>query len=462
MITRHFLDVGLQRVHFRMCGNGPPLLMAHPLPRSSAMLEPLMHVWGRHFTCIAPDMPGFGQSDALHDGRHVDAFAAALIAFLDALEVRRCGAYGVRSGGVLLAAAMRRDPERFSALAIGGYAVWTPDERAGFERHVLQPLRPTAYGEHLVSLWNRVLEQGWFSPWGDASGGLWRPDPHDDAVRVHAAVMDLLDAGDGYREGYAAILNAPPSLPVAGEAAPPVLITAADDDPLQGHIGRLGPLPANASARAVATQAGHERQSLAFLLEHPAPAIGAVPAIEDEGFARIRSDGFDGLIHWTGLHTASRMQLHAPGGEARPGPALAIDLPGHGLSDDWAGGSAARLDAWRSFVNACRTHFGIRQVEGTGWSAALGNREAPRPAPEMADRLIPDLTPDRFGGHLVRAWGVARARRLFDPWYCADAANALPIDQAAMTPEAIARDTHALLRARAGRALMKALSEGDA
>ncbi len=61
--------------------------------------------------------------------------------------------------------------------------------------------------------------------------------------------------------------------------------------------------------------------------------------------------------------------------------------------------------------------------------------------------LYPDLTPDRVGAHLSRAWSAARAEALFNPWYAASKDHAIPIEAAALAPEAIARRTRARLRA---------------
>ncbi len=435
--------------------------MVHQSPRSSAEYEALMLTWGQHFTCIAPDSPGFGQSDALPGTPEIDDFADALIAFLDALSIVQIAAYGFHSGGIILVTAMRRHPQRFSCLAVGGYAIWTPEEMEIFGDRYLPPFVPSDYGEHLTWLWNRVAEQSWFFPWFDVRDDSRLSVAHDDPARIHATVMDMLDSGDAYRAGYGAVLRAPRDIPGKDAATPPVLITAYEGDPLQAHIDRLGELPTRWEARKVGTSAEHQVASCAFLQAHPAPAIGALPTAEDEGFARIETDAFAGLIHWRGSHKASRMVIHAPGSEASAARVLAIDLPGHGLSSDWIGDAPETIEPWRVLLGACMTHFGVKAIDGQGWSAALSDRAAPRPSSEIAARLIPDLTPDRFGGHLTRAWSVARATRLFDPWFVADAAHAVPVDAAALTPAALARDTRALLRARAGRALMKALSQGE-
>src|SRR5690606_14285730 len=78
-ITRHFVTVGKRRIHYRKAGSGPPLLMVHQSPRSSAEYEPLMTKWAQHFTCIAPDTPGFGQSDPLPGDPDINDFSTALM-----------------------------------------------------------------------------------------------------------------------------------------------------------------------------------------------------------------------------------------------------------------------------------------------------------------------------------------------------------------------------------------------
>ena len=305
VITRHFIDCGSRRVHYRRCGKGPPLLMVHQSPRSSAEYEALMRTWGAHFTCIAPDSPGFGQSDPLSGTPEINDFADAMVEFLDALGIVRVAAYGFHSGGIILVTALRRHPERFTGLAVGGYAIWTAEEMALFGESYLPPFVPSAYGEHLTWLWNRVLEQSWFFPWFDVRDEARLSVAHDDPQRVHAVVIDMLDAGDAYRAGYGAVLRAPRAIPPADAVTPPVLITAYDGDPLQAHIDRLGPMPVNWAARKVATPAEHHAESLTFLQAHAAPAIGAFPTVEDQGFAHIETEAFNGLIHWRGSHKAS-------------------------------------------------------------------------------------------------------------------------------------------------------------
>jgi haloalkane dehalogenase len=434
MITRHFIDVrqgaGVRRVHYRRFGSGPALLMVHQSPRSSKEYEALMRDWGAHFTCIAPDSPGFGQSDPLPGSPDIDDFADANIALLDALGLGQVAAYGFHSGGIILVTALKRHPERFSRLAVGGYAIWNRQEMAIFGESYLPPFLPSAYGEHLTWLWNRILEQTWVFPWFDVRDAARLPNPHDDPEKVHAVVMEMLDAGDAYRAGYGAVLRAPRDIPPVDAATPPVLITAYDGDPLQAHIDRLGPMPAGWSAAKVATPAEHQAASLAFLLKGGGDAVGALPETGDAGFVRVTTAAFDGLIHW-----------HRD----------AVDPPGHGLSDDFKPSSLCGdgWDRWRAVFDA--------------FEAATGRKMVLPPLPKGdPDRLYPDLTPDRFGAYLVRAWGIARAAALFEPWYEVGAATALPVDPARLAPEALALATRNRLRSPAAKALHLArLAQGD-
>ncbi|PQM29503.1 alpha/beta hydrolase [Sphingopyxis lindanitolerans] len=484
-ITRHFIEVKGRRVHYRKAGNGPALLMVHQSPRSSAEYDALMRRWADHFTCIAPDTPGFGQSDPLPGEPDVTSFADALVALLDALGLDRTAAYGFHSGGIILMEALQHHPARFTALATGGYAVWTPQEMAVFSESYLPAFRPSAYGEHLTWLWNRIAEQSWFFPWFDVRDETRLGGAHDDPARIDAVVREMLDSGDAYRSGYGAALSAPSAIPPADTAMPPVLIAAYDGDPLQGHIARLGELPAGWRAEAVATPSALETACLGHLRAAPSHPCPPIAEGSNGGFAPVRAAGFDGLIHWRGDPAADTVRLPAPGRAADLLPhdgTLAIDLPGHGLSDDWAGGDAPTLDDWSDVVaSALGAITGGRTpvIVGEGFSALLaaavarkmgapgwGGIAAHLPvegaaAADWADHAIPDGSPDRHGAYLHAAWSAVRAAHFFWPWFEAKAANAIPFVTADIAPDALAAEHRSLIRARAGRSLLATLAAAD-
>ena len=153
-ITRHYLTIGsgasARRVHYRRAGKGPLVLLVHQSPRSSGEYEELMRDWGAHFTCIAPDTPGFGQSEPLAKlDPDINDYADALVEFLCALGIEQIPAYGFHSGAIILITALARHPARFTGIAAGGYAVWTEAERQAFGANYTPAFLPKAYGEHL-------------------------------------------------------------------------------------------------------------------------------------------------------------------------------------------------------------------------------------------------------------------------------------------------------------------------
>lgn len=424
MITRHILTIpgSGRRVHYRRCGTGPALLMVHQSPRSSAEYKPLMRKWAEHFTCIAPDTPGFGQSDPLPGTPEIAEFAEALCETMDALGIGPCAAYGFHSGGIILVTALKRQPQRFRALAVGGYAIWNAEEMRIFGKRYLPEFHPSPYGEHLAWLWNRMLEQSWVFPWFDTREEARLSVAHADVPRVAQAVMEMLEAGNAYRAGYGAVLRAPRDIPPVEAKVPPCLISAYDGDPLQAHIDRLGPMPSGWEARKVATPAEHQDASFAFLRRHGGDAPCS-PLAEDASEGWIALDG--GLIHWRGARGAGRLVLHAPAGEmAEPEDGtLALDVPGHGQSEDFEDPKAA--------VEAAALALGSEAVL---W---------PAPPPGDPDKLYPDMTPDRFGTYLQHAWQIARAEAFFAPWYEASAAHAIPLLSEALDLQALHRRVRA-------------------
>ena len=442
-ITRHYLTIKGRRVHYRRAGNGPPLLMVHQSPRSSAEYEPLMREWSPHFTCIAPDTPGFGQSDPLASpAPDIDDYADAIVEFADAVGIKSIAGYGFHSGGIILVTALKRHMAKFSTLAIGGYAIWNDEERKSIGAPYIPPCIPLPYGEHLTWLWNRILEQSWYFPWFDPKDATRMPGAHDDPARIHAIILEMLDSGDAYRLGYGAVLRGPRDIPPPDAITPPVLISAYTGDPLKVHLDRLNAMPAGWMTRGVETPAEHEQISLAHLLRHASSDHAILIEDQDQGFVSVKTSDFDGLIHWQGPPLAGRLLVHAPGREAEllnDTLALRIDLPGHGLSGAWTGAPPETWAPWQDVIDAVAAHFGIETIEYE--HLAKGN----------PDQLFPDLCPDRFGSYLTMAWSIVRAQHIFAPWYEARAINAIPIDKTALDPANLALEHRALIRATAAR-----------
>ena len=443
-ITRHYLTVAGRRVHYRMCGNGPPVLMIHQSPRSSDEYRQVMAQWGERLTCIAPDSPGFGQSDPLPiDHPTTEDFADAILAFAEAVGFDGIAAYGFHSGGIFLMNALKRHPERFVAIAVGGYPCFRPEELDDVGEAYLRPFHPQPYGEHLLWAWNRMLEQSWYFPWYKPEQARRMSAPHADPVVLHPQVMDLLASGDAYRHGYRAALSAGYDVPPTGADVPPALLSSYSSDPMTAHIARFPPLPAGWSTAEQPDPAAHFSGNADWLAQHPAPAFA--PAQDnDRGFLPVRTEAFDGLIHWRGQGDV--LHVHGPGRslDLLPEGVLAIDLPGHGLSDPWPGEPPLDWADWQAVIDGA-----ARQL------AARATSSEPL-LPGEPELLFPDLAPDRFGNHLVNGWAMLRAGHAFSPRYHITRDTMMPMAEGAMDVDTLVREHLALMRSSAARALHQA------
>jgi pimeloyl-ACP methyl ester carboxylesterase len=99
-------------------GEGPAVLLIHGFPLNRQMWQPqLLPLASAGFRAIAPDLRGFGQTEAPADGYSMDGFCDDLIALLDALKIGQAVVCGMSMGGYILLDMLERYPERVRAAA---------------------------------------------------------------------------------------------------------------------------------------------------------------------------------------------------------------------------------------------------------------------------------------------------------------------------------------------------------
>src|SRR5512137_1793917 len=120
-LGKGFVTVAHGQVHYRHAGRGPLLVMLHDSARSSLQHAASMEWLGEHFTVVAPDLPGCGNSTPLPVGQRTLAdYAAALAATLAALGVERCLLYGNHAGAAIALHYADRHPARVALVVLGG------------------------------------------------------------------------------------------------------------------------------------------------------------------------------------------------------------------------------------------------------------------------------------------------------------------------------------------------------
>jgi magnesium chelatase accessory protein len=90
--------------HVQIMGRGPCLLLLHGTGSSTHSWRGLAPLLARHFTVVAPDLPGHAFTQASAAGRYsLAAFAAAVADLLEALKMRPALAVGHSAGAAILA-----------------------------------------------------------------------------------------------------------------------------------------------------------------------------------------------------------------------------------------------------------------------------------------------------------------------------------------------------------------------
>lgn len=215
-MSRNLLDLRDLTLHYRSAGDPekPTLLMFHQTPSSSAMFETLARELAGDFHILAPDTPGFGDSEEGPGPVTMKYYAGVMRAFLDALEVERCDMFGHHSGAGLALQLAHDFPECARRLALSGPPLLDEAGRRALLQRAPQ-LAPREDGAHLLAAWRCIREK----------------DPHAPLALSARETRLALTAEGAWQRAYRAVAEQP----AAGQLAAlrvPALVFAGDQDTL--------------------------------------------------------------------------------------------------------------------------------------------------------------------------------------------------------------------------------------
>jgi len=452
--ARAFVSVDGRRVHYRLSGDGPPLVMLHGSPADSELLAGEMAASAGQYTCIALDTPGFGGSDPLPgDELTVRDLAEATVAAMRALALPPCIVYGTHTGAAIAIEIGVGWPDAVTGLVLEGLPAFTDEEIAAlFPDDYFAPLRPSPLGGHLFDTWMRFRDQFTWFPWYSRDvtrlNAVDRPEPGD----IDHWVSMFYRSCKTYRAAYrAACFYGSGALRAAAALTVPAVFMASAEDMLFPHLDRLP--PPKAGQRIVRlpydTPAKHRAITdlVASLPSCPGTWTRPRPVVvgHDPGLCFVRASSGQVLVRTFGDPSRPPLVvLHdAPGTGLASVPlartlmarhhVLVPDLPGNGESDappEESSSLDAGVDAVRAIVDAfALSHYTVLAIGcGAAVAAKLAERDDARlsaivldrvtmPDARRAEAIAPDLQLAADGSHWLKAWLMLRDAQIYDPWF---------------------------------------------
>lgn len=199
---------------------GTPLLCLHSSPLSGRMFERFLAVAGVGRSIFAPDLPGFGDSDAPPAPAGIAEHAAAIGDFLDTMRLRQIDLLGHRFGALVAAELAATRPAQVRRLVLV-----SPPPGA----QPAAPPPPSPDGGHLLEEWRRAA---------DYCGAGAAPEV------VTAALAERLRNGAQAAAAAAAARNYP-LVPRLAQISVPLLVLHLRED-----VGSDGGQPRQVPARA--------------------------------------------------------------------------------------------------------------------------------------------------------------------------------------------------------------------
>ena len=119
-------------INYEVQGEGEPLLLIPYLSADHACYAFQLPAYTEHFSCIAIDLPGSGESDKPAGPYSTEGYADQVAAFLGAIGIERAHVAGVSLGAAVGMHLAARHPGRVRSLSL--HSAWDTSDRLSEDR----------------------------------------------------------------------------------------------------------------------------------------------------------------------------------------------------------------------------------------------------------------------------------------------------------------------------------------
>jgi pimeloyl-ACP methyl ester carboxylesterase len=177
------------QIHYATAGTGAPVLLLHQTPRSFDEYCELIPLLAAEHRVIAMDTPGYGASDPPL-AHSIEAYAEAVLALIDHLELKCTAVMGHHTGGVIAVDVAARAKGKVDRLILSSTPYVDAEARARrVHREPIDRYVSRDDGTHLLEAWQ----------------GRQRIYPAERPDLLDRYIRDLLVAGTAAELGHQAV-----------------------------------------------------------------------------------------------------------------------------------------------------------------------------------------------------------------------------------------------------------------
>ena len=204
-MTSYHLDIQQKKLHYLISGEGPPIMLFHASPMSSASLRPLIDQLSKRFTVIAPDTPGYGFSESPNEQpSDIIEYVNVFEAFRQELGIEKMALYGTATGAQIAIRYGLTYPSVIEQIFLDNTAHFTLEEKTDIFEHYFPDLTPTRDGGHLSVVWEITDNLFRYFPWCFQREQFKLSPPVPPPSVLHMVALEYLKAGAQYDWAYRA------------------------------------------------------------------------------------------------------------------------------------------------------------------------------------------------------------------------------------------------------------------
>ena len=162
-MKRAYADIPEGQIHYRVEGNGNPILLLHMAVASSDEYSRVMHFLSPKYRAVALDFLGAGDSDASPYQYQVIDHAKTVVNFMDSIGIKKASVVGQFNGAMIAGEVALNWPERVDKLVLAGTGFWEESEAIALNEpsNFTTKVEIKSDGSHLLEWWRRACL------WGD-------------------------------------------------------------------------------------------------------------------------------------------------------------------------------------------------------------------------------------------------------------------------------------------------------